>query len=51
VFGDPVVATASSTRFLHRSRVVTNRGDGCRLREKRRAGLVGAAPVGQDKGQ
>jgi len=42
-------------RFLHHSQhhsqVVTNRGDSCRLGEKRRAGLVGAAPVGQDNGQ
>jgi hypothetical protein len=50
VFGDPVVATGILDRFLHHSQVVTNRGDSCRLREKRRAGLVGAAPVGQDKG-
>ncbi len=43
VFGDPVVATAILDRLLHHSHVVTIRGDSFRLREKRRAGLIGAA--------
>ena len=43
VFGDPVVATAILDRLLHHSHVVTIRGDSYRLREKRRAGLIGAA--------
>ena len=46
MFGDPVVATAILDRLLHRSHVVTIRGDSYRLREKRRAGLLGqAAPA------
>jgi DNA replication protein DnaC len=46
VFGDPVVATAILDRLLHHSHVVTIRGDSFRLREKRRAGLIGqAAPA------
>lgn len=46
VFGDPVVATAILDRLLHHSQVVTIRGDSYRLREKRRAGLLGqAAPT------
>ncbi len=45
VFGDPVVATAILDRLLHHSHVVTIRGDSYRLREKRRAGLLKAAPL------
>jgi DNA replication protein DnaC len=41
VFGDPVVATAILDRLLQHSQVVTIRGDSYRLREKRRAGLLG----------
>jgi len=40
VFGDAVVATAILDRLLHHSHVVTIRGDSCRLREKRRSGLL-----------
>ena len=40
VFNDPVVATAVLDRLLHHSHVITIRGDSCRLREKRRAGLL-----------
>jgi DNA replication protein DnaC len=47
VFGDPVVATAILDRLLHHSQVVTIRGDSYRLREKRRAGLIKAAPLDQ----
>jgi DNA replication protein DnaC len=39
VVGDPVVATAILDRLLHRSHVLTIRGDSYRLREKRRSGL------------
>jgi DNA replication protein DnaC len=45
VFGDPVVATAILDRLLHHSHVLTIRGDSYRLREKRRAGLIKAAPL------
>jgi len=41
VFGDPVVATAILDRLLHHSHVLTIRGERYRLREKRRAGLLG----------
>ncbi len=41
VFGDSVVATAILDRLLHRSSVVTIRGESYRLREKRRSGLIG----------
>jgi len=47
VFGDPVVATAILDRLLHHSHVITIRGDSYRLREKRRAGLIKAAPLDQ----
>jgi DNA replication protein DnaC len=48
VLGDPVVATAILDRLLHHSQVITIRGDSYRLREKRRAGLVKAAPLAQE---
>lgn len=38
VFGDTVIATAILNRLLHRSHVITIRGDSYRLREKRRCG-------------
>jgi DNA replication protein DnaC len=44
VFGDPVVATAILDRLLHHSQVITIRGDSCRLREKRRSGLIKTLP-------
>ncbi len=47
VFGDPVVATAILDRLLHHGHVLTIRGDSYRLREKRRAGLLKAAPATQ----
>jgi hypothetical protein len=40
VFGDPVVATAILDRLLHHSHVVTIRGEGFRLKEKRRSGWL-----------
>lgn len=43
VFGDPVVATAILDRLLHHSHVLTIRGESYRLREKRRAGLLGTS--------
>jgi hypothetical protein len=47
VFGDPVVATVILDRLLHRSQVIAIRGDSCRLREKRRAGLIKPATLDQ----
>jgi len=46
VFGDAVVATAILDRLLHHSHVITIRGESYRLREKRRSGLLRAAPYG-----
>ena len=40
MFGNTAVATAILDRLLHHSHVITIRGDGHRLRTKRRAGLV-----------
>jgi DNA replication protein DnaC len=48
VFGDPIVATAILDRSLHRSHAVTIRGDSCRLREKRRSGLIKAPSIEPD---
>ena len=47
VFGDPIVATAILDRLLHHSHVITIRGDSCRLREKRRSGLLKAPAVAE----
>jgi hypothetical protein len=41
------VATAILDRLLHHSHVITIRGDSYRLREKRRSGLIKAAPLDQ----
>ena len=46
MLGDPVVATAILDRLLHHGHVVTIRGDSCRLREKRRSGLL-SKPMGE----
>ena len=40
VCGDAVVATAVLDRMLHRSHVITIRGESFRLHEKRRSGLL-----------
>jgi DNA replication protein DnaC len=42
--GDPVIAAAILDRLLHHSHVLNIRGESDRLREKKRAGLVGGAP-------
>ena len=39
-----MVATAILDRLLHHSHVLTITGDSYRLREKRRAGVLGASP-------
>ena len=41
VFGDPVLATAILDRVLHHARTINIKGESYRLREKRRAGLLG----------
>jgi len=43
VFGDPVLATAILDRLLHHSTTINIKGESYPLREKRRAGLLGAA--------
>ena len=48
VFGDAVAATAILDRLLHHSHVLTITGESYRLREKRRAGVLGA-PVAPPK--
>mgnify|MGYP000002108130 FL=1 len=44
VFGDPVLATAILDRLLHHATTLNIKGESYRLREKRRAGLLGASP-------
>ena len=43
VFGDAVAATAILDRLLHHSRVLTISGESYGLREKHRAGVLGAS--------
>jgi DNA replication protein DnaC len=43
VFSDPVLATAILDRLLHQSVTINIKGDSYRLKEKRRAGLLGRA--------
>lgn len=45
VLGDAVLATAILDRLLHHSHVLNIRGESYRLREKKRAGLLGVATV------
>jgi hypothetical protein len=45
VLGDPVIATAILDRLLHHSHVMNIRGESYRLREKKRAGLLGVGTV------
>jgi hypothetical protein len=41
IFGDQVLATAILDRLLHHSTVLNIKGESYRLREKRKAGLLG----------
>jgi len=43
--GDAVLASATLDRLLHRATVLHIRGDSYRLRERRQAGVVPAAPA------
>ena len=45
VLGDAVLATAILDRLLHHSHVLNIRGESYRLREKKRAGLLGPPPL------
>ncbi len=45
VFGDAVIATAILDRLLHHSTTLNIKGESYRLKEKRKAGLLGRTPV------
>ena len=45
IFGDHVLATAILDRLLHHASTLNIKGDSFRLKEKRRAGLLGRAPA------
>jgi len=47
VLGDRVIAAAILDRLLHHSHVLNIRGESYRLREKKRAGLLGSSPPPQ----
>lgn len=45
IFGDHVLATAILDRLLHHASTLNIKGDSFRLKEKRKAGLLGRAPA------
>jgi DNA replication protein DnaC len=49
VFNDPVLATAVLDRLLHHATTLNIKGESYRLREKRKAGLLGRAPERQER--
>ncbi len=51
IFNDPVVATAVLDRLLHYSTTLNIKGESYRLKEKRRAGLLGKSTVPQSEEQ
>ena len=46
VFGDEMIASAVLDRVLHHSHVLVIQGDSFRLRQKKRAGLLGSSQNG-----
>ncbi len=44
IFGDQVLATAILDRLLHHATTLNIKGESYRLKEKRKAGLLGQAP-------
>ncbi len=42
IFGDPIIATAILDRLLHHSTTINIRGESYRLKDRRRAGLLGS---------
>jgi hypothetical protein len=46
IFGDSIIATAIPDRLLHHSTTINIRGESCRLKDRRKAGLV--PPRGRD---
>jgi DNA replication protein DnaC len=51
IFNDPVLATAVLDRLLHYSTTLNIKGESYRLKEKRRAGLLGRASLAPDAEQ
>jgi DNA replication protein DnaC len=51
VFNDPVLATAILDRLLHHATTLNIKGESYRLKEKRRAGLLGQARPGPEGGK
>lgn len=49
VFNDPVLATAVLDRLLHYSTTLNIKGESYRLKEKRKAGLLGRADLKEEK--
>jgi len=49
IFGDPIMATAILDRLLHHSTTINIRGESYRLKERRRAGLIGGRE--QERGE
>lgn len=49
VFNDPVLATAILDRLLHYSTTLNIKGESYRLKEKRKAGLLGRTPLGAEQ--
>jgi DNA replication protein DnaC len=49
VFNDPVLATAVLDRLLHYATTLNIKGESYRLKEKRRAGLLGRPSLGPEK--
>lgn len=45
IFGDTIIATAILDRLLHHSTTLNIKGESYRLKEKRRAGLLGRPPM------
>jgi DNA replication protein DnaC len=45
LFGDPILATAILDRLLHHSTTLNIKGESYRLKEKRKAGLLGRTPA------
>lgn len=48
IFNDQVLATAILDRLLHHSTTVNIKGESYRLKEKRRAGILGTPPKGKE---
>ena len=47
--GDRVLTAAMLDRLLHHAQVVQIQGESYRLKDKRKAGIIGPATIGKDK--